>query len=318
MRRSISQIIDSLDGVILRFTQNDIAEHFFSYLLGRRGPGVVYMKALKLALAILAFSAAACAADVTDCRLVRDWGPEGPARIFTTDNLFEYVDGNADGYLTYGFIRLENSTCKSGSNSVVIDVSEMTDADAAYAIFAANRDPDAPIATIGMGGQIQPRRAIFCKDKYYVELADNSSNENTSALQAFVVEMEKRIPGRSAPPDALSWFSTDKLTSVRLVPESVLGLPLLKRGYVAEYETGKAFAVAEKSSESASEVMDKLRKSFGHTMPAQVAEESFRAKDRYLGSLCFFRKGRYLGGFADLPEGYDAAGLAAALAARMP
>ena len=35
MRRRISQIIDSLDGDILRFAQNDIEEHFFSNLLSK-------------------------------------------------------------------------------------------------------------------------------------------------------------------------------------------------------------------------------------------------------------------------------------------
>ena len=276
------------------------------------------MRSLKLLLVALAISVGACAAEVTDCRSVPGWTQDGPARTFTADNLFEYVDGNAEGYLVYGFIRMENVTCRLGSDSIVIDVSEMTDADAAYGIFAANRDPNNPIATIGMGGQIQPHRATFCRGKYYVELADNSAREHTSSLQAFVAEIEKCISGRSAPPDALSWFPTNKLTSVRLIPQSVLGLRLLKRGYVAEYETGKAFVVAEDSPDSASEVMNKLRERFDHTVPTQVAEESFRAKDRYLGGLCFFRKGRYLGGFANLAEGYDAAELAAALAARLP
>jgi hypothetical protein len=34
-RRRISQVIDSLAGEILRFAQNDTAEHFFSNLLGQ-------------------------------------------------------------------------------------------------------------------------------------------------------------------------------------------------------------------------------------------------------------------------------------------
>ena len=276
------------------------------------------MKSLALDLLAPLFTQAARAASPADCGMVPGWKQEGTARVFEADNLFEYLDGNAEGYLIYGFVRLENMTCKSGGDTIVIDVSEMSDADAAYGIFAANRDPKRPLAAIGMGGQIQPRGAIFCKDKYYVELTDNSAQGRTAALQAFVTEIEKRISGRSTPPDALSWFPTDKLKYIRLIPESVLGLRLLKRGYVAEYETGKGFVVTEESAESASAVMNKLREHFGHSLPMVVGEESFQTKDRYLGGLCFFRKGRYLGGFADLPEGYDAAGLAATLAARLP
>jgi hypothetical protein len=300
------------------------------------------MKPFRLAVAILALASAAsvaayaperCApmdrggaswglqsaeAEVLDCRLVAGWEQDGPARSFTSENLFEYKDGDAEGYLIYGFIRMQDVTCKSGGNSIVIDVSEMADDDAAYGIFAANRAPDRPIAAIGMGGQIMPRRAAFCKGKYYVELAANPEKDYTLALEAFVAEMEKRISGRSAPPAALAWFPPEKVTSVRLIPESVLGLSLLKRGYVAQYESGKAFVVAEASPESATAVLKKLRKSFGQTVTAQVADEAFRANDQYLGGLCFFRKGRYLGGFANLPEGKDAAALAASLAARLP
>ena len=276
------------------------------------------MKPAKLAIAILMLASAARAAEVADCRLIPGWEQQGPRREFVADNLFEYMDGNAEGYLIYGFTRMEGVTCTSGGDSIIIDVSEMTDADAAYGIFAANRDPNQAVAPIGMGGQILPRRATFCKDKYYVELAANPEKDHTPALKAFVEEMEKRILGRSTPPDALAWFPTEKLMSARLIPESVLGLRPLKRGYVAQYEAGKAFVVAEESAESAAAVMNKLRERIGQTTPTKIADEAFQANDRYLGGLCVFRKGRYLGGFANLPRPQDAASLATALVERIP
>jgi hypothetical protein len=276
------------------------------------------MRPLKLVGAMLAFASAAWAAELTDCHLVPGWEQAGPTREFVADNLFEYMDGNAEGYLIYGFVRMQGVTCKSGGDSIVIDVSEMSDPDAAYGIFAANRDPNQPVAAIGTSGQILPRRGTFCKDKYYVELAADPDKDHTPALKAFVAEMERRISGSTTLPDALAWFPADKLVSVRLVPESVLGLRLLKRGYVAQYESGKAFVVAEASAESASAVMAKLRERFGATTPAEIADEAFRVKDQYLGGLCFFRKGRYLGGFANLPDAQDGASLATALAARIP
>lgn len=276
------------------------------------------MRPLTLVAAMLAFASVACAAELTDCHLVAGWEQAGPTREFVADNLFEYMDGNAEGYLIYGFVRMQGVTCKSGADSIVIDVSEMTDPDAAYGIFAANRDPNQPGAAIGMEGQILRRRATFCKDKYYVELAADPDKDHAAVLKAFVAEMEKRISGRTTLPDALAWFPTDKLLSARLIPESVLGLRLLRRGYVAQYESGKAFVVAEATAESAAAVMAKLRERFGSTTPAEIADEAFQAKDQYLGGLCFFRKGRYLAGYANLPVAQDAVGLAAAFAGRIP
>ncbi len=267
---------------------------------------------------LLASSLVANAGDILHCGHLPGWEQSGPVRSYVPDNLFEYMDGNAEGYLIYGFVRMSGITCKSAENTLIIDISEMTDADAAYGIFTANRDPERPVALIGMGGQVLPRKATFAKDKFYVEISASPDRDHTAALQAFVSEIEKHISGRSTPPDALSWFPSEKLVSVRLVPESVLGLRALKRGYVAQYAEGKAFIVLEASAESASAVMKKLRARPGETAPAALADEAFQAKDQYLGGLCFFRKGRYLGGYANLPDSQTAVPLAAALVARIP
>ena len=276
------------------------------------------MKVLKVVLVILFAAAVAGAQDYLDCHLAAGWEPSGPKREYLADNLYEYMDGNAEGYLIYGFVRMQGITCQSGDNTLVIDVSEMNDADSAYGMFAANRDPDRSAAKIGMGGQVQPRRASFAKGKYYVEIAASPARDHTAALQAFVTEMEKRLPGRTTPPETLAWFPKENLTSVRLIPESVLGLRQLKRGYVAQYEQGKAFIVLEASSESAAEVMKKLRARFTDASPAQVGDEAFLAKAKYLDGICFFRKGRYLGGYANLPDPQQAASRAVILATHIP
>ncbi len=258
------------------------------------------------------------AAELSICSLVAGWRQDGSTRHYTPENLFEYMDGNAEGYLLYGFKQMQGVTCKSGDNTLVIDTSEMTDADAAYGIFSSNRDPGRPIEKIGMGGQIMPRRGVFAKGPYYVELAANPDRDHTAALMAFVAAMAERIEGRSTPPEALAWFPPDKLIDIRLIPESVLGIRLLKRGYVAQYDQGKAFLVLEQSPESAATVISKLRQRYPECQPAQVADEAIQVQDEYLGGICFFRKGKYLGGYANLPDGASAAARAAALAGRVP
>jgi hypothetical protein len=276
------------------------------------------MKTATLALGLLLAASGAAAAAVPDCSLIPGWEQSGPARAYEADNLFEYMDGNAEGYLIYGFVSMRGVTCTSGGDSILIDISEMTDADAAYGIFASNRDPNRPVAAIGMGGQMTPRRASFAKGKFYVELAANPDKDHTAALQAFVAALEKRLEGRSTPPDALGWFPPDGLVSARLIPESVLGLRALKRGYVAQYSESKAFIVMEDSPESASAVLQKLRARFADATDAKVADEAFQAKDQYLGGLCVFRKGKCLGGYANTADASAAASLSIGLAARIP
>jgi len=273
---------------------------------------------LRLLLIVLAVATGVRAAEVADCHLVAGWGQRGGTRHYTPDNLFEYLNGSAEGYILYGLVEMQGVTCRSKGGSITIDVFEMDDADSAYGVFSTNLDPQMPIEKLGMGGQVLPRRALFCKGKYYVELTASPEKGGTTALRAFATEAEKRITDRTTPPAALSWFPTAKLASVRLIPESVLGLRLLKRGFVAHYEQGQAFVVMEASPGSAAAVFSQLRQRFAEAAPAHVADESFQADDQYLGGLCMFRKGRYIGGFANTPDAKAATTQASSLADHIP
>ncbi len=273
-----------------------------------------------LVLSISLVTVGACFAQAPDCSLVPGWAQQGARRTYNAENLFEYMDGNAEGYLIYGFTGLNGVSCKSGAVTFDFDVSEMADAESAYGLYLSVRDPRRPFDSIGMGGQIQPRRGMFAKGKYFVEIAANPEGDHSAQLRAFLTAMEKRVQGQTALPQTLSWFPADKLDegTLRLVPQSVLGLGILKSGYVAQYPYGKAFIVTEATPASAADVMKRAAARFGPAQPAQVADEAFQATDKYLGRLCFFRKGRYVAGFANLAEGSDPVAAAKTLAAQIP
>ena len=50
-------------------------------------------------------AALSVAGQTPDCNLFAGWQQHGAARLFEGDNLFEYMDGNSEGYLVYGFVR---------------------------------------------------------------------------------------------------------------------------------------------------------------------------------------------------------------------
>jgi len=277
------------------------------------------MKVVKITTLLFLVALVCTAQPAPDCELVQGWTQHGASRSYVADNLFDYMNGNAEGYLIYKFVRMQGVTCKSGERTIVFDISEMADPEAAYGIFCSNRDVRRPVEKVGISGQIQPRRAIFAKDKYFVELAASPAGDHSAVLREFVLAMEKRISGRTELPEQVGWFPEEKLvaSSVRLVPQSVLGMSTLKRGYVAEYEFGKAAIVAEASPEAAAGVFTKLKARMGQTEAVSIADEAFQSDSRYLGRVCFFRKGRHIGGYANLAEGQDGAALSKALAERI-
>ena len=222
------------------------------------------MLRLLLGLGLLAFVSAAAGdqAAVPSCSLAPGWTQDGQPRYYTTDNLYEYMDGNSEGYFSYNFQNMHGITCKQGETTFVIDISDMGDADNAFGWFSATRDPRQPAYPVGMGGQIVPRRLIFAKGKYYVEIAANPEGDYTAPLKQWATALDTLVPGSTSPPAALAWFPTEKQQALKLAPESVLGLRVLKRGYVAQYDYGKAFVVLEDTPDSASAVMQSLRQRF--------------------------------------------------------
>jgi hypothetical protein len=172
-----------------------------------------------------------------------------------------------------------------------------------------------------MGGQLMPQSLLFAKGRYFVEIIETDGNANsnqTEVLKAFASKMEPLLEGRSTPPEALQWFPKEDQVSARLVPESVLGLRILKRGYVAQYRQGQGFLVVEDSAQAAGETMKKLHDRLDGATAARIADEAFQAKAQYLEGVCVFRKGRYIGGYANMPDGDTACAQAAKLAGRIP
>jgi hypothetical protein len=273
-------------------------------------------------LAVLFATAAAASWPAPDCSSVPGWTQAGPARSFEPDTLFDYMNGNSEGYFAYGFALMRGVTCVNAKgDQLVVDVSEMGDPERAWGFFVANRDIRSPNERIGSAGQVLPRRATFARGRFYVEIAASPDRDHRESLRAFVSVLDAGTLGEARAPAAASWFPPEGLQpdSVRMVPESVLGLRLLRSGFMAQYQVGRAFVVSEASPQAAAATLEKLRARFAGALPLTgLGDEAIAAHDQYLGRLLVFRKGARVAGVANVAEGGDAAPLAQALAGRLP
>jgi hypothetical protein len=272
------------------------------------------------ALAALLTASAAGAQQYLNCNFAPGWQPQGEKHAYTPENLFEYKDGGAEGYLQFGFVKMQGITCAKDGSTLDIDVSEMADADSTYGMLMANVDQSLPLEKLGMGGQVQKQSATTAKGKYYVELVETAAKadaDDAAFLRSLAVKILAGLAGSETPPATLGWFVPEDIVQVRMVPESVLGLKLIKRGYAAKYKQGQAFIAEQATLEEAAAVVKALREKY-EGAPAQVGDEGFSAKVKYLDGICIFRKGRVVAGTANLPDADAALAQARKLAARIP
>lgn len=271
-------------------------------------------------LAALFLTSAAGAQQMPDCSLVPGWQAQGVARAYTADNLFEYKDGGAEGYLQYGFSALHGVSCVKDGTTLDIDLSEMADADDAYGMLMANVDQSQPLEKLGMGAQVLKQSVLAAKGKYYLELTETAAKadaDDAAFLRALATRMLAELAGSDASPAALSWFVPEDLVQVKMVPESVLGLKQIPRGYTAKYKQGQAFLAEQATVEEARTLVKTLNAKFAGT-PVTLGDEAFTATAKYLNGLCVFRKGKVVAGTANLPDVNAALAAARKLAERIP
>jgi hypothetical protein len=271
-------------------------------------------------LATLLLASAASAQIAVNCSVVPGWQPQGAARAYSADNLFEYKDGGAEGYLQYSFTALHGVTCAKDGTTLDIDLSAMADADDAYGMLMANVDQSQPMEKLGMGAQVLRQSALAAKGKYYLELTETATKadaDDTAFLRELATKLLAQLEGEDAPPAVISWFVPDDLVQVKMVPESVLGLKQIPRGYAAKYKQGQAFIAEQATVEQAQALVKTLDEKFSGST-AQLGDEAFTATAKYLNGICVFRKGKIVAGTANLPDTDSALAAAKKLAARIP
>jgi hypothetical protein len=266
---------------------------------------------------MLVVAAGTLAAQVPSCSVAPGYKQDGETREFNTETLYNYMDGNSEGYFLYNFVVMHGVTCKQGDLSLVIDISEFQDAELAYGMFTANVDARRARTAIGAAGQVGPTKTIFVKGKYFVEVSIEPEGDHSADLEKYARAIEPGIAGSTATPAQIALFPKAGLQpgSPRLVPQSVLGLRMLSKGYLGIYDNGRLFFVTEASPDAAKALFAKLKQRFPPAADAKAGDEAYSGDERLLGHFCLFRKGARVGGFVSAKEGADPVKLAAEFAA---
>jgi len=199
---------------------------------------------------------------------VSGWKISSPPRLFEPYNLWEYINGQAEMYLDYGFRLVVTSDygSKENSSSLAIEIYQMESPTHAFAIYAAERSPQDKFVKIGVQGYIAENILNFWKGPYYVKLTSFQSSPTTErSLLKLSREIADKITGNYAEPELFSCFPEKNKVkmSERFIPRNFLGHSFLKNGYWIDYEREgnryQAFLAKNSSEEEAEEAFGKYQ-----------------------------------------------------------
>ena len=238
---------------------------------------------------------------------VSDWTKAGEPRFFTPDNLWEFINGAADGYVMYGFEEVATADYSMGATDqqAVIDVYRMQDPLHAFGIYCQERNPDYEFLDIGAEGYMGGTALNFWHGPYYVKLTVfEESDELKEQLWQLAKEISQKIDHEAAEPREAGYFPEEnqKARSIQFLPRDVLGQSYLRNAFEVQYQSDdtdyKIVAVLAEDAETATSGLGKYKEfllgSGEQTVLEGMGDEGFVGEDRFYGKVLAVRSGSNL------------------------
>jgi len=147
---------------------------------------------------------------------VNGWKAISNDSIYNSTTLYNYIDGGAELYLSYGFKEVINRTYrKQGQPDMVVDIFDMANSRNAFGVFTQSMER--MDKSFGQGAQVSKGMVLFWKDRYYVSIvAHPESDESKKALATLASLIDGSIAKEGPLPVII-----DLLPEQSLVRESI-------------------------------------------------------------------------------------------------
>jgi hypothetical protein len=237
---------------------------------------------------------------------VQGWAMLQKPRSFKPDNLWEFIDGAADGYLSYGFQEVASADYAQASmgHQAVIDIYWMKDPLNAFGIYSQERNPEYQFLKIGNEGYTGGSSLNFWSGPYYVKITTFAEEEGLrQEMIKLATAIAGKVPAPGAEPIEVTYFPKENQVPHTIVylPKDVLAQSYFSHGFQAKYKAAgkeyKMVLVTLESSAAAQEGMERYRL-YVSAGGGKVAKElkapgdgGFSGVDGFYGNMAAIRAG---------------------------
>jgi hypothetical protein len=184
---------------------------------------------------------------------VGGWKKAEPPETYDRTNLYDYIDGGAELYISYNFQNLLAVRYKGEDDEeIVIDIFDMGNSYNAFGVFSHGREREDGL--VGQGSEYGGGLLTFWKDRYYISIM---AYPETAKKKELVLELGQKlagaIPEEGALPPVLAFLPEENLVpdSIRyfhhyiwlnshffISNENILGIDDETQVVLAKYRTG--------------------------------------------------------------------------------
>lgn len=247
------------------------------------------------------------------------WKPAEAPRSFFPENLYEYIDGAAESYLSYDFRELLVVQLKNAAKedmTLTVEIYDMGQPTNAFGIFSAERYPENAPVPAGDLGYIEGESLNFMAGRYYVKLLSFGLGQGTTAaLTEYARKVGGAVTEKGVLPALLHAFPQESLVpqSEKYIKRNFLGYEFLHDGYVATYKIDgrelECFLADFGSEKDAQAALSQMLEVFAKDkqVPAKVAL-GYHVKNRYAQHMYIGCVRNVICGTMRVPDGLEAEG----------
>lgn len=263
---------------------------------------------------------------------LKSLAPEGKSHVFPGRAIFDYIDGEGEIVLEYGFIavKIQEYKIPNTEESMNVDIYAMTEPAEAFGIYSLYRESAGAPIDIGNEGMKAPFQLMFWKGKYFIKITTYRDSqelqdgmEHIARWVAGKITQEGEIPAvvnslpeKGLDKQSITYFHGQLVVQSKhyIAQENFLNLDPTTAGIFARYRDEKGsrdlFIIWYPSESSAESAEPGIRKLF----PNEGSDKSldlhwFAPKEKSRNILC--RKGKIIALF--LPLSYDKSSISKSL-----
>jgi len=211
--------------------------------------------------------------------------------VFNPGNLWDFIDGAADNYLSYDFLDLHVAEYRKWKNVIKLEVYHHKNDIMAFGIYSSERSPSFNFIGPGTQGYTADGSINFYKGDYYVKIRTYSQKEKVlKAAETLAREVAEMLPGDNHLPAALSIFPAEgrKRNEETFINKNVLGHKFLTGAFKANYSLGpddfSVYILKTESTGEAKDMVESYLKSAG-IEPSEQAGGKYILTDGYNGTI---------------------------------
>jgi hypothetical protein len=224
--------------------------------------------------------------------------PDTPER-YTKSNLYDYIDGGAELYISYNFQSLLAVRYKGrGEDEIVIDVFDMGNSYNAFGVFSHGRESEDDL--VGQGSEYNSGLLTFWKERYYISImAYPETDEKKQTVLELGRRLAEAIRGEGPLPPVLAFLPRANLIpgSVRyfhhyiwlnshffIANENILGIDDQTQAVLAKYRNGETtFHLLLALYPDASRAEQAQQRFLRHYLPGAVEGTAETAAGKWTG-----------------------------------